>query len=241
MKKIIIPFVLILTTALFVSCKDDDQTTEKTILPKAIAGTGDAINFSYNAQKQLTKIEQSDAETLFTYDAEGKLTKFVNIYANENGQETESFQVQYQSDTQVRIVDEDSEYTTLTLNDKGQLLSSNADGNITQFSYDAKGNVVRIEDGSETVTAAYNNHKGIFSGIKSPQWMLFLSDFDLQYFAVNNPTNVSIISTEGEETESYSEVYTYPAEHVISGYPTRMSVKYNDNGSTYSEVYNINY
>jgi len=245
MKKIIIPFALV-TSVLFISCKDDDNVIEKTKLPQNITSTYSKINFTYSSTGQLVKVtdENSDTEyteTIFTYDNSGKVVKLVTIYNDSSGTQTESYTISYPVENQAKVTDEDNDYVLVNFNDKGQVLNFNNFDEVTTFTYDERGNIVKIVDEDSTITASYNTDKGILSGITSPKWVLLLSDFDLFYFGANNPVSVNSVSQNNGNTYTSSEAYSYPAEHVINGYPTRMSVNYTENGSTENEVYNITY
>ena len=245
MKKIVLSILVAVSTT-FVSCKSDDNVADIKKLPKSITSVSGNLLFTYSANGQLVKITDKDSETeytetIFTYDNSGKVTKFVNINNSPSGTETESYTISYPTANQAKITDEDSDYTLVNFNEKGQVLNFNSFGDVTTFSYDTKGNIAKIVNDNSTTTANYNNDKGILSGTTSPKWVLLLSDFDLYYFAENNPISVTNVSEYDGTTYTYSESYSYPVEHIIAGYPTRMSVNYTENGSTDNEVYTINY
>lgn len=240
MKKIILP-CFILFSGLVVSCKDDNSSSDEIKLVKSIVGGDENIRFNYNEKRQLVKIIDTDSESIFTYDESGKLSKYVIIYNEGSVQSTESFTIKYQSETQLRIVDEDNEYVIVNLNDKGQVLNINNGGDVTKYTYDTKGNIVKVEEDGLTTTVTYNNDKGIFSGTTSPKWMLLLPDYEMSFFSVNNPVSISSIITENGQTTTDSEIFTYPVEHIIKGYPTRISVNYNENGTVTNQIYNISY
>lgn len=245
MKKIIIPFALV-ATLIFVGCKDDDQNTEVIKTPKTISSVYGAVNLSYNASGQLIKVTDKDSddeytETVFTYDSSGKVTKFVTIYHEDNDVETYSYNITYPSANQARVIDESNDYIIVNFDAKGQAISFNDFGDLTNFTYDDRGNIVKITDNVSTVTASYNNDKGILSGINSPKWILLLTDMDLFYYAANNPVSINSVYQNGEQIYTDSETYTYPSEHIIDGYPTRMSVDYNNGSSSYNELYTISY
>lgn len=245
MKKIVLS-VFLATSAVFVSCKNDDDVTELKKLPKSITSVNSNLLFTYSASGQLVKVtdkdsETEDTETIFAYDSNGKVTKFVNIYNSPGGTQTETYTISYPTANQAKVTDEDNDYVLVNFNEKGQVLNFNSFGDVTTFSYDTKGNIVKIVNGNSTTTANYNRDKGILSGITSPKWVLLLSDFDLYYFGENNPISVTNVSENQGTTYTSSEAYSYPIEHVIDGYPTRMSVNYSENGSTENEVYTINY
>lgn len=245
MKKMIIPFALA-TSVFFISCKDDDNVTETTKLPKTITSTYSKIDFTYSSTGQLVKVVDKDSdteytETIFTYDNSGKVVKLVTIYNDPSGTETESYTISYPTENQAKVTDEDNDYVLVNFNDKGQVLNFNDFDEVTTFTYDDRGNIVKIVDKDSTITASYNNDKGILSGISSAKWILLLSDFDLFYFGSNNPVSVNLVSQYNGNTYTSSEAYSYPAEHIINGYPTRMSVNYTENGSTENEVYTITY
>lgn len=245
MKNIFFSFFLICGISL-TSCKDDDDSSRITKLPKAITSIESNLSFGYNNKNQLTKVVDKDSdkeysETIFSYNEEGKLTKFVNAFYESGNVSTETYTIQYLSAYQLKVIDEDNEYTLVTLNEKGQALSFNNLGSITTFSYDVNGNLVKIIDGAATTTASYNNDKGIFSSISTANWVLFLNDFDFQYFSINNPVSITTVIDDNGTSQTYSETYVYPKEHIIAGYPTRMSVNYTENGSTFNEIYSINY
>lgn len=245
MKKIILT-VFLAASAVFVSCKNDDNVAEIKKLPKSITSVSGNLLFTYSASGQLVKVTDKDSETeytetIFTYDSNGKVTKFVTVYNDPAGTETQTHLVSYPTANQAKVTDEDNDYVLVNFNDKGQVLNFNNFGDVTTFTYDAKGNIVKVVDGNSTTTANYNNDKGILSGTTSPKWILLLTDFDLYYFAENNPISVTNVSEYEGTTYTYSEAYSYPVEHIIGGYPTRMSVNYTENGSTDNEVYTINY
>ena len=244
MKKIIVP--VLMTSAVFVSCKNDDNVAELKKLPKSITSVSGNLLFTYSTSGQLVKVTDKDSETeytetIFTYDSTGKVTKFVTIYNDPTGTETDSYTITYPTANQARVTGDDNDYVLFNFNEKGQVLNfSNADL-LVAFTYDTKGNIVKIVNGNSTTTASYNNDKGILSGITSPKWVLLLSDFDLYYFGENNPISVTNVSENQGTTYTSSETYSYPIEHIIDGYPTRMSVNYTENGSTENEIYTINY
>lgn len=245
MKKSILT-VFLATSALFTSCKNDDNVAEVKKLPKSITSVSGNLLFTYNASGQLVKVTDKDSETeytetIFTYDSTGKVNKFVTVYNDPEGIETDTYTVSYPAANQARVTDEDDDYTLVNFNDKGQVISFNNFGDLTTFTYDGKGNIVKVVDEFSTTTASYNNDKGILSATTSPKWVLLLSDFDLHYFSENNPISVTNVTEYQGTTYTSSEAYTYPVEHVIAGYPTRMSVNYSQNGSTNNEVYTINY
>lgn len=245
MKKIILS-ILLATSIVFVSCKNDDNVAEVKKLPKSITSVNGNLSFNYSSSGQLVKVTDKDSETeytetIFTYESNGKVTKFVTVYNYPAGTETQTHLVSYPVANQAKVTDEDNDYVLVNFNDKGQVLNFNNFGDVTTFTYDAKGNIVKVVDESSTTTASYNNDKGVLSGITSPKWVLLLSDFDLHYFAENNPVSVTTISEYEGTTYTSSETYSYPVEHIIDGYPTRMSVNYTENGSTESEIYTINY
>ena len=244
MKKIIVP--VLMASAIFVSCKNDDNVAELKKLPKSITSVNGNLLFTYSTSGQLVKVTDKDSETeytetIFTYDSTGKVTKFVTIYNDPTGTETDSYTITYPAANQARVTGDDNDYVLFNFNEKGQVLNfSNADL-LVAFTYDTKGNIVKIVNGNSTTTASYNNNKGILSGITSPKWVLLLSDFDLYYFGENNPISVTNVSENQGTTYTSSETYSYPIEHIIDGYPTRMSVNYTENGSTENEIYTINY
>lgn len=245
MKKIILT-VFLAASAVFVSCKNDDNVAEIKKLPKSITSVSGNLLFSYSTSGQLVKVTDKDSETeytetIFTYDSSGKVVKFVNIYNDPAGTETETYTISYPIANQAKVTDEDNDYILVNFNEKGQVLNFNNFGDLTTFTYDTKGNIVKVVDENATTTASYNNDKGILSGVTSPKWVLLLSDFDLHYFAENNPVSVTNVSEYEGTTYTSSEAYSYPVEHIIAGYPTRMSVNYTENGSTNNEVYTINY
>ncbi len=245
MKKKIATLIL-MASAVVVSCKDDDNVSDVKKLPKTITSANSNLSFTYSTNGQLVKVTDKDSETeysetIFTYDSNGKVIKFVNVYNGIEGTETESFSITYPTANQAKVTDEDSDYILVNFNEKGQVLNFNNFGDLTTFTYDAKGNIVKIADENSTTTASYNNDKGILSGTTSPKWVLLLTDFDLYYFAENNPVSVNSVSQYNGTTYTYSEAYSYPIEHVIEGYPTRMSVNYTEDGSTTNEIYTVNY
>lgn len=245
MKKIIVT-VFLAVSAIFVSCKNDDNVADVKKLPKSITSVNGNLLFTYSANGQLVKVTDKDSETeytetIFTYDNSGKVVKFVNIYNDPSGTETESYNISYPTATQAKVTDEDNDYIMVNFNEKGQVLNFNNFGDLTTFTYDTKGNIVKVVDENSTTTASYNNDKGILSATNSPKWVLLLSDFDLHYFAENNPVSVTNISEYNGTTYTSSETYSYPLEHIIAGYPTRMSVNYTENGTTNNEVYTISY
>ncbi|UUV22676.1 hypothetical protein [Paenimyroides aestuarii] len=245
MKKSLVPAVL-MTAAIFVSCKNDDNIAEVKKLPKSITSVDTNLSFSYSTTGQLVKVIDKDSETaytetIFTYDSSGKVTKFVTIYNDPISTETNSYTITYPSATQAKVADEDNDYILVNFNDKGQVLNFNFYGDLTTFTYDNKGNVVKIVDENTTTTASYNSDKGVLSGITSPKWVLLLSDFDLHFFGENNPITVTEVAVFNGTTYNSSETYSYPIAHIIDGYPTRMSVNYNENGSTTNEVYTVSY
>jgi len=245
MKKIVLS-ILLASSAVFVSCKNDDNVADIKKLPKSITNVDGNVLFTYSANGQLVKVTDKDSETeytetIFTYDSTGKVVKFVTVFNDLSGTKTNSYIISYPAANQAKVTFEDNEYTLFSFNEKGQVLNfSNADLLVT-FTYDAKGNIVKIVNGNSTTTASYNNDKGILSGITSPKWVFLLSDFDLHYFGENNPISVTNVSEYEGTTYTSSETYSYPVEHIIGGYPTRMSVNYTENGSTNNEVYTINY
>jgi|GEM_PF-1371408 len=245
MKKIIVLFFLICGFTLF-SCKDDDNVMEVRQLPKSITSVGSNMSFGYNTKNQLIKVvdKESDteySETIFSYGDDGRLMKFVSAFYEPNNATTETYTVTYISDNQLRVKNEENEYILVNLNEKGQALSFNTLDGVTNFTYDANGNLVKIVDDSTTVTASYNKGKGIFNNVATGNWVLLLSDFDLQYFSVNNPVSITTVDNNNGTTSTYSRTFTYPEEHIIAGYPTRMSVNHTENGSTSNEVYSITY
>lgn len=245
MKKIVLS-ILLVASAVFVSCKNDDNVADIKKLPKSITSVNGNLLFTYSANGQLVKVTDKDSETeytetIFTYDSTGKVVKFVMVSNDPSGTETNSYTISYPMTNQAKITDEDNDYTLLNFNDKGQVLNFNNFGDVTTFTYDAKGNIVKVVSDDSTTTASYNNDKGILSGTTSPKWVLLLSDFDLHYFGENNPISVTNVSEYEGTTYTSSETYSYPVEHIIGGYPTRMSVNYTENGSTNNEVYTINY
>jgi len=245
MKKIILS-ILLAASAVFISCKNDDNVADIKKLPKSITSVNGKLLFTYSASGQLVKVTDKDSETeytetIFTYDSAGKVIKFVTVYNDPVGTETNSYTITYPAANQARITDEDNDYTLVNFNEKGQVLNFNNFGDVTTFSYDTKGNIVKVVNDNSTTTASYNNDKGILSGTTSPKWVLLLSDFDLHYFGENNPISVTNVSEYDGITYTSSETYSYPVEHIVAGYPTRMSVNYTENGSTENEVYTINY
>lgn len=245
MKKFIVPFFLICGFTIF-SCKDDDNVSEIRKLPKSITSAHSNMSFGYNTKNQLIKVVDKDSEseyseTILSYDDKGRLTKFVNAFYEPSNVTTETYSISYISDTQLRVADEDNEYVLVNLNDKGQAVSFNTLDGVTSFSYDTRGNLVKITDDFTTITASYDNGKGIFNNVGVANWVLLLNDFDLQFFAVNNPVSITTIESDNGTTYTSSQTFTYPAEHIIAGYPTRMLVNYTDNGSASNEVYSINY
>jgi len=231
-----------MASAVFVSCKNDDNVADIKKLPKSITSVNGNLLFTYSASGQLVKVTDKDSETeytetIFTYDSTGKVIEFANVSYDIHGINTEFYTVTYPSENQAII----NMGTIVNFNDKGQVLNFNNFGDVTTFTYDTKGNIVKVVDESSTTTASYNNDKGILSGTTSPKWVLLLSDFDLHYFAENNPISVTNVSEYEGTTYTSSETYSYPVEHIIAGYPTRMSVNYTENGETNNEVYTINY
>lgn len=245
MKKIIIPFILI-ASSLLVCCKNDDHTIEIKQIPKSISSAYGTVNFSYNASGQLIKVTDKDSdqeysETIFTYDNSGKVIKFVTVYNEDGDIETYSYNITYPAENQAKVIDEDNEYTIVNFDAKGQAISFSHFEEVTDYTYDERGNIVKITDNNTTTTVSYNNSKGVLSGINSPKWVLLLTDFDLFYFTVNNPVSINSVYQYNGNTYTDSESYSYPAEHIINGYPTRMSVDYNNGTSTYNELYTISY
>lgn len=245
MKKIIAP-LLILSVFALTSCKDDDKIDDFKQLPKTITSTSGNIQFTYSTSGQLVKVNYKDSdasytETLFTYDNDGKIVKFVNIYNEEGSVETDSYNITYLPNNEAKIIDESNDYTLVKFNGNGQVLSFNNLSEVTTFTYDSNGNVVKISDNTSTTTVSYNNDKGILSGITSPKWALLLTDSDLFYFGGNNPVSVNYVYQNNGSTNTASDAYTYPIEHIVNGYPTRMLVKHTESGETTNETYSINY
>lgn len=245
MKKRILS-VIILSFTMFLSCKNDDNTTKAVQLPKSIKGVDANITFQYNTKNQLVKVsDKSDptdySETLFTYNNDGKLEKFVNASYYNGNVSTASYSVTYLANNQLRVTSDDNEYVLVSLNDKGQALSFNSIDGTTNFSYDSKGNMVQATDNSQTITATYNNDNGILSSVATPSWVLMLTDLDLHYFALNNPLTITEVYKNNGSSETYSQTMNYPKEHVIHGYPTKMIVNTTDGGESYNQTLTVTY
>lgn len=245
MKKILALLLLSLSIVL-ISCRDDDQNIEILKLPKSISSVYDDITFLYNNVGQLQQVTQKNDDdestrTIFTYDASGRLQKYVTILTDENGVATTSYTIEYPSMKEARIIDDKGDVVYVDFDEKGNATKVVNNEDSTLFAYDSKGNIVKAEDKSSTTTISYNDGKGILSGIKSPKWILLLTDYTLFTYAVNNPTSVNYIYNLEDKTTTSSEKYTYPKEHIIDGYPTKMSVDYSFENSNYNEVYTIKY
>ena len=77
MKKIILT-VFLAASAVFVSCKNDDNVAEIKKLPKSITSVSGNLLFSYSTSGQLVKVTDKDSET-------GEMIDFAGIYTG-NGQ-----------------------------------------------------------------------------------------------------------------------------------------------------------
>jgi len=245
MKKIILT-VFFAVSAVFVSCKSDDNVTEVKKLPKSITSANRNLSFTYSSSGQLVKVTDKDSETdstetIFTYDSTGKVIKVVTLYNNSTGISTNSYTISYPATNQAKVIDEDNDYTLVNFNEKGQVVNFNNFGDITTFTYDSQGNILKLNNEVSTTTVVYSIHKGILSEISSPKWVLLLIDSDLHYFMENNPFSIANMYEHEGTTHTSFEAYSYPIEHVIDGYPTRMSVNYSENGSTENEIYTITY
>ena len=235
-----------MTLVVFVSCKSDDNVAEVKKLPKSITSANRNLLFTYSSSGQLVKIIDKDSETdstetIFTYDSTGKVTKMVTLYNNSTGISTNSYTISYPTTNQAKVTDEDNDYVLVNFNDEGQVLNFNNFGDVTTFTYDSQGNILKVNNEVSTTTAVYSIYKGILSEITSPKWVLLLTDSDLHYFIGNNPFSIANMYEYKETTHTSFEAYSYPIEHVIDGFPTRMSVNYTENGSTENEIYTINY
>jgi len=238
--------ILILASLCFTGCKNDDDVVDQKRVPKSIAGANTTINFQYNANNQLVKVtdktNDSDySEMLFTYNTGGKLSKFVNASYLNGSVSTHTYTVEYLENNLVRVKDEDNEYVLVTLNEKGQALEFKGMDGSSIFSYDGKGNMVKMTSNAVTITASYNNDKGVVSAINTPSWVFMLTDLDLHYYAVNNPVLINEVYQGNETAETHAQIISYPREHIILGYPTRMNVTTNQDGQSMSEVFNITY
>lgn len=245
MKKKIIP-TLILGSILVLGCKNDDNVVDQKRLPKSITGVDTNISFQYNGGNQLVKVSDKTSnaeysETLFTYNVDGKLSKFVNASYYNGNVSTETYVVNYLDNNLLRVEDEDNEYVLIKLNDKGQALEFKGIDDLSTFTYDNKGNMVKMVSNTTTTTASYTNDKGILSAVNTPSWVFMLTDLDLYYYAVNNPIAITEIYQENGPAETVSQTITYPAEHIILGYPTRMNISTTEAGQTNSGIFSIVY
>src|SRR5690554_1333994 len=245
MKKVLISLNLIVSVLLF-GCKSDDQNAEIKKMPSSISSVYNTVNFYYTANGQLVKVTEKESdedysEIIFTYNSTGKVTKFVTIQHEYGDIETYSYNINYPSENEAVVVDDDYEYTRVSFDEKGQAISFNNQDEVTNFNYDDRGNIVKITDSRTTTTASYNNDKGILSGINAPKWILLLTDTELFYYIANNPVSINSVYQYEGQTSTYSQTYNYLVEHVIKGYPTKMTVDYNSATSTYNELYTITY
>lgn len=245
MKKIVL-FVSLAIAAITVSCKNDDDLVKTVQLPKSITSTNTNLAFSYSNTGQLIKIENTlsagqSNEMLFTYDTTGKLTKYVSVNTQPGVVLTETFLVSYPFENQVKVTNEANDYTLINLNENGQAVSLVKSNKTTTFLYDTNGNLVKNENENNTITANFNTYKGVFSGVTSPKWVLLLTAYNLHNFAVNNPVTVTNVTVENNVTTTSSETYSYPIEHIVNEYPTKISVNYSVNGTSNNYVYTVHY
>ncbi len=150
--------------------------------------------FQYDAQGRLTKFVDNWSEKVFKYNTAGDVTEINGTAVTKN------------SNTITMGGDK------FTLNNKG-LLEKYEDymGHSTTYAYDAGGNLLDVYDldGNETFSN-YDSKKSPFYSCASPQWLLM---YYFKTYGVNNNPGKNIHESFGEETWSY--------ECNVAGYPVK--------------------
>ncbi|MDR2424523.1 MAG: BACON domain-containing protein, partial [Prevotellaceae bacterium] len=190
------------------SKKEDGTTLQKKYLPKRIYGTNEDGEWSGN----------------FEYDEQDRLVRFSPVHKGF------AIEVAYLTDSTFRAsyrdLDDNAVYRTdnyliagdsvhvneveVEINwswsysykiENGKMLYENAPYDSTSFRYDAAGNIAQVNHH----IYEYDNKNGIFKNIKTPLWLLYDIQLDVDYidplyFFVNNIT-AHIVD---EETFSYT-------------------------------------
>jgi len=198
--------------------------------------------FEYDNQNNIKKYNYTNGnqktEIVFNY-ADNKVTQILSTdYVNGSSNFTTVYTVTYEGTAKVRLQSPQGENIVYNLDGNGYVTSEVIDGDVITYSYDAKGNITKVNDGETTTQFVYSSYKGIFSGIKSSnKWILHLLDEEGFVAQLKNAVlTTSSVSTDG----TYTSVSTY--EGFVSDYPTKWNLTLNgETTGTESSVYTITY
>ena len=217
---------------------DKDNTGTAVYLPKKMYGTaqGDQWNatFAYDDQNRLIRATAVNREggdetvIVITYPAAnecviknyyGGETQPNRVYtAKETGNVIEVVRGDYYAGADTYI--KDYYYTVAD----GRITEYHNTGEVEIYTYDASGNITQIgwsgaTAGPRSTTCEYDNKKGIFSNINTPEWILWdvldIDQIDDPWFFVNNITKLY-----RNEVLDVKYEYTYNSD----GYPSAINI-----------------
>lgn len=201
MKKIIFLFF----TFILFACNhsdDDSRDLSSVFLPTILSTDREVLTLTFDDQSRIVQLGEvannSEFARLYTFNySEGKLVSAEAIYFSvvvEGGYNyVERFDFQYIQDRVVveKEFKDSSGFETITnsvlyIDDKENLLRT--DG--VEISYDQRGNMVKVVDNGNVTEITYDNMKGSFVNVKTPQWALYYVMKLGNFYRVNNPIQV---------------------------------------------------
>jgi tRNA threonylcarbamoyladenosine modification (KEOPS) complex Pcc1 subunit len=249
MKKILVLFCVFVLFA----CNhtdDDRRDLSSVFLPTILSTDGEVLTLTFDAQSRIVQLGEvannSEFARLYTFNySEGKLVSAEAIYFSvvvEGGYNyVESFGFQYDEGRVVveKEFKDSSGFETTTnsvlyIDDNENLLRT--DG--VEISYDQRGNMVKVIDNGNVTEVTYDNMKGSFVNVKTPQWALYYIMKLGNFYRVNNPVQVK-----GYPVDMGSEVLVKrDFEYNQYGFPVRFVQQTTEsNGEIYTDNFYIDY
>lgn len=198
--------LLILLLFAILACNHSDDDNPKNIsemfLPTILSTDGQILTLTFDNKSRIVQLGEvannSEFARLYTFNYTGeRLTSAEAVYfsvAVEGGYNyTEKFKFEYvQNKVLVEKIFLDSSGYGLTTNNvlnvdsNSNLLS--ADG--LELFYDNKGNIIKVIDNGNITQITYDDKKGSFINVKTPQWALYYVMQVGNFYRVNNPVQI---------------------------------------------------
>ncbi len=251
MKKLVLS-AFVLGGLMFTSCKDDDNIpqNELKILPTKMVsktiydegGYDETITkFTYDAENRLVKMVDEENEldedgdsfnykTEYTFEYNG--SELSKIIEKESNTVTEYTFAKTSSKITVNIKeDADTRSFELLINDKGFLLSDED----AKYSYDAKGNIIKVVDGFSQATYKYDDKNGVIRNMNLPQWV-FAGIIDS--YAESYINNAIYMKVEVPQYPQYNDEFNINYEYNSEGYPISAQGQSSSSSHTLTVQYN---
>lgn len=199
-------FTLILLTLVFFACNhsDDDRRLDEDamFLPTILSRDNQILTLTFDSQARIVQLgdvgDNGNYARLFTFIySGGKLVAadavYFSVVVAGGYNYTERFNFEYVQDKVLveKIFLDSSGFENVTTNtlyvdQNGNLLK--ADG-IEAF-YDERGNMIKVINNGNVTEVSYDNMKGAFVNVETPQWALYYVMQVGNFYRVNNPIEV---------------------------------------------------